>query len=107
MAVEFRGHLPVLRSGDDAAESFASAKRVEQLCLGLIAKPVFSGARHISGIKIVIGEVRMAGLNLSHQGPVAIQGRVEAQASNIRSVWGVGVRSSRTFSGPHLGDNPL
>ena len=39
-------------------------ERVEQLCVGLVVEPIFSRPRCFTGVKIVVGQVRMAGVYL-------------------------------------------
>lgn len=80
-------------------------ERVEQFCLRLIVEPIFAGTRHSASVKIVVGQVQMAGGFLVKQVPVALQARVEA---GFEHAFRLGRRrpelqhSKRTY----LGQNP-
>ena len=52
---------------------------VQQFCLRLIVKLIFSRGRDIAGVEIVVGQVQLSGACLAQQLPVAIHGRVEAR----------------------------
>src|ERR1035441_3548966 len=54
-------------------------QRVEQLCMRLIVEPIYSRPRDCTGVKILVGQVRLAGTHLGQQLSVAIQRRVEAR----------------------------
>ena len=76
MPKEFQEYGPNLRR---SASEILLRQRVEQLCMRLIVEPIFSGPRYFTGIKIVVGQVRLASAYVAEQLSVAIQSRVEAR----------------------------
>ena len=62
MPVEFQEFGPKLRR---SAAKVLLGERVEQFCLRLIVEPIFSGPRYRTGVKIVVWQVRLAGVYLA------------------------------------------
>ena len=57
MPIEFQKLSPNLERG--TAETLLR-QRVQQLCMRLIVEPIFSRPRYCAGVKILVGQVRLA-----------------------------------------------
>ena len=62
MSIEFQKHIPNLRRG--TAKNLIR-QRVQQLRMRLIVEPIFSRPRYLTGVKIVVGQVWLAGAHLA------------------------------------------
>ena len=76
MPKEFHKFGPHLRR---SATEILLRQRVEPLCMRLIVEPIFPRTRYFTGVKIVVGQGRLARAYLAQQLSVAIQSRVEAR----------------------------
>ena len=62
MPKEFQKFGPNLRR---STTEILLRQRVEQLCMRLIVEPIFSRPGYFTGVKIVVGQVRLAGAYLA------------------------------------------
>ena len=76
MSIEFQQFGPDLQR---STTEILLRQGVEQLCMRLIVESIYAGPRYCTGVKILVGQVRLAGTYLGQQLSVAIQSRVEAR----------------------------
>ena len=76
MSIEFQKLSPNL---ERSTTETLLRQRVQQLCMRLIVEPIYSWPRYCTGVKILVGQVWLAGTYLGQQLSVAIQSRVEAR----------------------------
>ena len=75
MSKKLKKFSPNFRRG---AIELLFCQAIEQFCLRLIAKFIFSGSRDCAGVEIVVGQVQLSGACLAQELLVAIQSCVEA-----------------------------
>ena len=61
MPIEFQKLSPNLRR---STTKILLRQRVQQLCMRLIVEPIYSRPRYFTGVKILVGQVRLAGAYL-------------------------------------------
>ena len=75
MSIEFQKLSPNLQR---SATKPLLRQRIQQLCMRLVVEPIFSRPRYYTGVKVLVGQVQLAGRYLGKQLSVAIERRVEA-----------------------------